>query len=145
MDHLRLRRYHADMGDRAADTIFFPAPHGGRYNHDAAYTTFRWMLRAGKSRTAIGAKGGASTTSAGASRCDDPKAGSGVGTGVSNPLENDDGDRCGFPRGNESQRAVVGDVVEAKPELPQIAGQMRHAHGNHADRRNGRLVGGCNH
>jgi integrase/recombinase XerD len=43
-----LKRYHADMGERAADAVFFPAPHGGCYSHHAAYMTFRWMLRAAK-------------------------------------------------------------------------------------------------
>lgn len=43
-----LRRFHADIGERPAETVFFPAPHGGRYSHHAAYMTFRWMLRAAK-------------------------------------------------------------------------------------------------
>lgn len=43
-----LRRYHADMGERADDAVFFPAPHGRCYSHHAAYMTFRWALRAAK-------------------------------------------------------------------------------------------------
>jgi integrase len=43
-----LCRYHAEMGKRAADAVFFPAPHGGVYSLPAAYTAFRWMLRTAK-------------------------------------------------------------------------------------------------
>lgn len=43
-----LLRYQAHMGERAADAVFFPAPHGGVYSHHAAYMTFRRMLRAAK-------------------------------------------------------------------------------------------------
>ena len=43
-----LRRYHGDMGERADDAVFFPAPHGRCYSHHAAYMTFRWALRAAK-------------------------------------------------------------------------------------------------
>jgi integrase/recombinase XerD len=43
-----LQRYHAHMGERAPDAVFFPAPHGGVYSQHAPYTTFRWMLRAAK-------------------------------------------------------------------------------------------------
>ncbi len=43
-----LRRYHDAMGRRAADAIFFPAPHGGVYSVRTPYATFRWMLRAAK-------------------------------------------------------------------------------------------------
>lgn len=46
--HAYLRRYHADMGERAPDAVFFPAPHGGVYSLRAPYTTFRWMLRVAK-------------------------------------------------------------------------------------------------
>lgn len=46
--HVYLRRYHAEMGKRGADAVFFPAPHGGVYSHHAVYTTFRWMLRTAK-------------------------------------------------------------------------------------------------
>lgn len=43
-----LLRYQAEMGERAADAVFFPAPHGGVYSLHAAYMTFRWMLQAAK-------------------------------------------------------------------------------------------------
>lgn len=43
-----LRRYHAEMGEREADAVFFPAPHGRSYSHHAAYMTFRWLLYAAK-------------------------------------------------------------------------------------------------
>lgn len=43
-----LQRYHAHMGERAPDAVFFPAPNGGVYSRHAPYTTFRWMLRAAK-------------------------------------------------------------------------------------------------
>lgn len=46
--HAYLRRYHDAMGKRAADALFFPAPHGGVYSLQASYATFRWMLRAAK-------------------------------------------------------------------------------------------------
>jgi integrase len=46
--HAYLRRYHGEMGKRAADALFFPAPHGGVYSLHTPYTTFRWMLRAAK-------------------------------------------------------------------------------------------------
>jgi integrase len=43
-----MQHYDAVWGPRAADAIFFPAPHGGVYSHHAPYATFRWMLRAAK-------------------------------------------------------------------------------------------------
>jgi integrase len=46
--HAYLRRYHEEMGKRAADAVFFPAPHGGVYTLRAPYTAFRWMLRTAK-------------------------------------------------------------------------------------------------
>jgi len=43
--HVYLRRYHQEMGTRAADALLFPAPHGGVYSLHSPYTAFRWMLR----------------------------------------------------------------------------------------------------
>jgi integrase/recombinase XerD len=43
-----LQRYHADMGVRIPDAVFFLAPHGGVYSQHAPYTVFRWMLRSAK-------------------------------------------------------------------------------------------------
>lgn len=44
--HAYLRRYHDAMGQRTAEALFFPAPHGGVYSQNAPYSTFRWLLRA---------------------------------------------------------------------------------------------------
>lgn len=46
--HAYLRRYDGQMGHRAADARFFPAPHGGVYSLHAPYMAFRWMLRIAK-------------------------------------------------------------------------------------------------
>ncbi len=46
--HAYLFRYHEEMGKRAVDAIFFPAPHSGVYDQPAAYKAFRWMLRIAK-------------------------------------------------------------------------------------------------
>ncbi len=46
--HTYLRRYHTEMGKRAADAFFFPASHGGVYSLHSSYTAFRWMLRTAK-------------------------------------------------------------------------------------------------
>jgi integrase len=44
----RLRDYASKMGDRSAQAIFFPAPHGGRYHISTVYGAFRQLLRMAK-------------------------------------------------------------------------------------------------
>jgi integrase len=43
-----LQRYHAEMGARSSDAIFFAAPHGRAYSTRTPYAMFRRMLRAAK-------------------------------------------------------------------------------------------------
>jgi len=43
-----LQRYHAEMGERPSDAIFFPAPHGHAYSTHTPYAMFRRMLRVAK-------------------------------------------------------------------------------------------------
>jgi integrase len=46
--HAYLQRYHAEMGERPSDAIFFAAPHGRVYSAHTPYAMFRRMLRAAK-------------------------------------------------------------------------------------------------
>lgn len=43
-----LQRYHAEMGERSSDAIFFAAPHGHAYSTSTPYAMFRRMLRVAK-------------------------------------------------------------------------------------------------
>lgn len=40
----RLRQYARVIGERSADAVFFPAPHGGPYHRDTIYKLFRYLL-----------------------------------------------------------------------------------------------------
>jgi integrase/recombinase XerD len=40
----RLRQYARVIGERSADAVFFPAPHGGPYHRETIYKLFRYLL-----------------------------------------------------------------------------------------------------